>query len=226
MKLSHFLPLLLTPALALAQTQLIPAGATLSCTTGDGRISSKTVDVGDPILCQVHRLEVYGHQALPYGSYLSGYFEDYKDPGHLVGKGWMVLKFDRLIIAPGTVIPLTTRVVDVPKYLVDKEGKIRGMGHAKRDIITWAIPILWPIDLINLPRRGPRPTLRAETNITVKIMEDVEVPYFNIGQEMAPPQGPPPPPPTLIPRGVAYYPPYPYRTNGAYHIGNVHYSGR
>jgi hypothetical protein len=38
------------------------------------------------------------------------------------------------------------------------------------------IPILWPIDLINLPRRGPRPTLKEETRVTLKVMEDVRLP--------------------------------------------------
>jgi hypothetical protein len=38
------------------------------------------------------------------------------------------------------------------------------------------IPILWPIDLINLPRRGPRPTLKEETRLTLKVMDDLAVP--------------------------------------------------
>jgi hypothetical protein len=36
--------------------------------------------------------------------------------------------------------------------------------------------VLWPIDLMNLPRRGPRPTLKAETRLTLKIMDDLVVP--------------------------------------------------
>ena len=37
-------------------------------------------------------------------------------------------------------------------------------------------PVLRPIDLINLPRRGPRPTLKAETRLTLKMMDDLVVP--------------------------------------------------
>ena len=88
--------LLLTPSLfADAGSRLIPAGALVSCTTGDGKISSKTTAVGDPILCKVqfHR----GDFMLPYNSYLGGEFAEYKDPGHFVGKGWMELDFDRLV---------------------------------------------------------------------------------------------------------------------------------
>jgi hypothetical protein len=41
------------------------------------------------------------------------------------------------------------------------------------------IPVLWPIDLINLPRRGPTPTLKPETRLTVLLLEDVGVPTKN-----------------------------------------------
>jgi hypothetical protein len=178
LKLTLALLILTAPFQGHAEKQVIPAGSLLQCTTSEKHISSKTVDVGDPVLCQVNRFTVYGHQVLPYGSYLSGTFEEYKDPGRLVGKGWMELKFDRLMVAPSTVIPVSAKVVDVPQYPVDKLGRIDGKGHAARDIFTWAIPILWPIDLLELPRRGPTPTLKSETRITVKIMDDVEVPNY------------------------------------------------
>jgi hypothetical protein len=165
-------------AQAFAEVQLVPAGSIIRCVTNEGPISSRTSDVGDPVLCQIVFFDSYGHQAVPRGSFLAGAFEDYRDPGHLVGKGWMVLKFDRILIAPNLVIPIESRVVGVPQYVVDREGKIRGRGHAVRDTVLWLIPILWPIDLMNLPRRGPRPTLKAETRIQVKLMEDVEIPMF------------------------------------------------
>ena len=168
--------LALAGSVHLYASQIVPAGTLLQCTTTEHHLSSKTVDIGDPILCQVSRFSVFGHSVLPYGSYLAGTFEDYKDPGHFVGRGWMVLDFDRLVLSSNTIIPVSAKVVDVPKYPVDKEGRIHGTGHAVRDVLSWSLPILWPIDLINLPRRGPRPTLKAETRITVKIMEDVQVP--------------------------------------------------
>ncbi len=67
-------------------------------------------------------------------------------------------------------------MVAVPGYNVDRYGRILGKGHAVRDIVEWSIPLLWPIDLINLPRRGPRPTLKEETRLTLKIMDDLGVP--------------------------------------------------
>ena len=165
--------------------QLIPAGSIIQCTISEPKLSSKTADIGDPVLCRVSHFEMYGRSAFPYGSYLVGRFEDYKDPGHLVGKGWMELKFDRMVLPPGTVLPLAAKVVQVPKYPVDKEGRIHGKGHPVRDTLEWLVPVLWPIDLINLPRRGPRPVLKAETRLTLKIMDDIDVPTRELAAEPA-----------------------------------------
>jgi hypothetical protein len=164
------------PLFAAGGEHLIPAGSLISCTVAEPKISSKTTAIGDPVLCQVGHAERYGRSTLPQESYLVGRFEDYKDPGHFVGKGWMELKFDRMVIEPDTVIPVDARVVDVPGYKVDNHGRILGKGHATRDIVTWSIPILWPIDLLMLPMRGPRPTLKEETRLTLKVMDDLGVP--------------------------------------------------
>ena len=115
--------------------QLIPAGSIIQCTISEPKLSSKTADIGDPVLCRVSHFEMYGRSVFPYGSYLVGRFEDYRDPGHLVGKGWMELKFDRMVLPPGTELPLAAKVVQVPKYPVDKEGRIHGKGHPVRDTL-------------------------------------------------------------------------------------------
>src|SRR5579875_4196923 len=183
--LALFALLLAAPVSICAAEQLIPAGSLIGCTVSEPRLNSKTTAVGDPVLCKVSYTERYGRSQLPFNSYLEGRFEDYKDPGHLVGKGWMELKFDRMVIEPDTVIPIDARVVDAPGYIVDAHGRIIGRGHAVRDTVTWMIPILWPIDLINLPRRGPRPTLKEETRLTLKVMDDLGIPDVQL-----PPQEP------------------------------------
>jgi len=155
--------------------QLIPAGSIVTCSVSEGRISSKTTAIGDPVLCTLNPVEKYGRSVLPYGAYMEGRFEDYKDPGHFVGKGWMQLTFDRIIIG-NRVIPASAKVVQVPKYRVDQNGRILGNGHPVRDTVEWLIPVLWPIDLINLPRRGPRPVLKPETPLTLELMEDLGIP--------------------------------------------------
>jgi len=224
--------LLAPPLFANAGQRMIPAGALVSCTTGDGRISSKTTAMGDPVLCKVnfHR----GDFMLPYGSYLGGNFSAYKDPGHFVGKGWMQLDFDRLYVGD-QAIPLDAKVVDVKGYKIDSQGRILGKGHAVRDTVLWMIPVLWPIDLINLPRRGPRPTLKAETALTLRVMEDIQVPVvpepqrdpYGLMQRQPDAYAPQPPPPNqepdtnpdysyappeqpMAPPPVAYAPPVAY----------------
>ena len=104
--------LLVLPASLVAHAeQLIPAGSVVQCMVSEPHLSSKTEHVGDPVLCQLSHSEMYGRSVFPYGAYLVGRFEDYKDPGHFVGKGWMELKFDRMIVGNDTVIPISTRVV-------------------------------------------------------------------------------------------------------------------
>lgn len=127
-------------------------------------------------MCRVSHAVHVGRSVLPYNSYLVGRFEDYRDPGHFVGKGWMQLTFDRIVIEPDTIIPVDAKVVDVPGFSIDRVGRIQGKGHATRDTVLWMIPVLWPIDLLELPRRGPSPTLKTETRMTVKLMDDLRVP--------------------------------------------------
>jgi hypothetical protein len=220
--------LLLAAAPFVHAEQLIPAGSLIQCTVSEPKLSSKTTAIGDPVLCQVSHVEMYGRSTMPYGSYLVGHFEDYKDPGHFVGKGFMELKFDRMVIQPDTVIPLDARVVSVPGYNVDRVGRILGKGHAVRDTVLWMIPVLWPIDLINLPRRGPRPVLKEETRLTLKVMDDIGVPQIQEQQRdqygfshreptaYEPPPPPPPAPAPIVYNYVAPQPPAPpvvvYRT--------------
>jgi hypothetical protein len=181
-KLLLIVPVSVLPAsvlpisLSASAEQLIPAGSVMQCMVSD-KISSKVTHIGDPVLCQVSHTEVYGRSVFPYGSYMVGHFEDYKDPGHFVGKGWIELKFDHLVVGNDTVIPISTRVIaESGKNPVDVDGRILGTGHATRDTIEWLIPVLWPIDLINLPRRGPYPVLKPETRLTVKVLDDIGIP--------------------------------------------------
>ena len=155
---------------------LVPAGSLMSCTLSEPKLSAKNTAVGDPVMCRLSHVERYGRMMLPYDSYLVGRFEAFKDPGHFVGKGWMELTFDHMVVEPDTVIPVDARVVDVPGYSIDREGRILGKGHATRDTVLWMIPVLWPIDLIMLPMRGPRPVLKQETRLTLKVMDDIYVP--------------------------------------------------
>jgi hypothetical protein len=163
-------------ARAASRDEIVPAGTLLRCTMDEQNFSSKTAQVGDPVLCHLGPISSFGHSLFPRGAMLSGHLQEYKDPGHLVGKGWLQLEFDRIILAGADILPLAAKIVAAPHLKTDRDGKIRGGGHPTRDTVEWMIPVLWPIKILNLPRRGPYPALKGESRLTLRLMEDVVVP--------------------------------------------------
>jgi len=172
--LSVFLVLAVLPV---AAKDFIPAGTILHCTMDEANFSPKTAQIGDPVLCHLGPLGSFGHSIFPRGAELGGHLQDYKAPGHFVGKGWMAIEFDRLILPNANVLPLAAKITSAPHMKVDAQGDIRGKGHPKRDAILWGIPLFWPIKVITLPMRGPYPTLKGENRLSLRLMEDVEVPF-------------------------------------------------
>ena len=158
-----------------AQDILIPAGTLLHCTLDEPSLSSATAAVGDPVICHMKSIQEFGHVVFPRGSYLGGHIAGEKDPGHFVGKGYLKLEFDRIGL-PTSDVPVPSKVIQAQGFKVDKQGDIQGHGHATRDVVEWMFPPLWPWKLIMLPARGPRPTLKGEEQITLRLMDDVMVP--------------------------------------------------
>ncbi len=163
---------------ASAREIVLPAGTLLQCTMNEPNFSSSTVAVGDPVLCHLHSVTEFGQQTFPRGSYLVGHLESAQDPGHFWGKGNMKLVFDRIGLPNGDM-PLDAKVIATRGYKVDKTGAIDGKGHAKRDIVEWMLPPLWPWKIIMLPARGPRPTLKGESMLTLRLMDDVQIPQVS-----------------------------------------------
>jgi hypothetical protein len=157
-----------------AQSEIIPAGTILQCTLDEPNFSSKTAMVGDPLLCHLGPISTFGHPAFPRGAMLGGHLQEYKNPGHFVGKGWLELQFDRLLL-PGAEVPISAKIISAPHLKVDKKGDIHGKGHATRDVVEWTLPVLWPLKVATLPARGPYPTLKGEVRIALRLMEDVEL---------------------------------------------------
>jgi hypothetical protein len=158
-----------------AQDVLVPAGTLLRCTMNEPNFSSATAQVGDPVLCHLGSVQQFGRNAFPRGAYMTGHLEAEKDPGHFWGKGYLKIVFDR-IGTPSADINVSTKIIGTRNYSVNKEGDIKGKGHPRRDVIEWMIPPLWPWKLIMLPARGPRPTLKGEQILTLRLMEDVTIP--------------------------------------------------
>src|SRR6266852_4645503 len=112
---------LATMATAQTKESILPAGTLLQCTLDEPRFSSETAQVGDPVVCHVSSLGMFGRPIFPRGAYLSGRFEDFRDPGHFFGKGWLKLEFESLTL-PGGTFPVSAKVVSVPHYRVDAEA--------------------------------------------------------------------------------------------------------
>jgi hypothetical protein len=162
-------------ARAATSDEIIPAGTLLQCTLDEPNFSAKTAQVGDPVLCYLGHVTAFGHSVFPRGAELSGHLQDYQNPGHFVGKGWIELDFDRVILPGAQVIPLSAKVISAPHLKVDSEGKVHGRGHPKRDAVLWAIPVFWPVKIFTLPARGPFPAFKGEARLTLRLMEDIEV---------------------------------------------------
>jgi hypothetical protein len=170
--------------------EILPAGMLVQCSLEEPNFSSRTAEVGDPVVCHLGAVAAFGHSVVPRGAYLAGRFQGYRDPGHFFGKGWIDLEFDRLVLPDAVSLPLSAKVISVPHYKVSRDGKIQGRGHPKRDAVGWAIPVLWPVKILTLPARGPRPTLKGEVRITMKLLEDVEIPGLTARATSFEPQTP------------------------------------
>src|SRR5579859_1317748 len=162
---------------ASARDVVLPAGTLLQCTMDEPNFSTSTVDVGDPVLCHLRGVTEFGQQAFPRGSYLVGHLESAKDPGHFWGKGYLKITFDRIGVPSGD-LPLQAKVIATRGYKVDKQGKIDGKGHPRRDVVEWMLPPLWPWKVIMLPARGPRPKLKGETVLSLRLMDDIQIPQL------------------------------------------------
>lgn len=167
--------LLVSAAQVRAQDLLVPAGTLLQCTLDEPKFSSATASVGDPVLCHLKSFQEFGRTVFPRGSMLAGHLEADKEPGHFVGKGYLNITFDRVILPTGD-LPLPAKVIAAKGFRVDKQGDIKGNGHATRDVVEWLIPPLWPWKVATLPARGPRPTLKGEEPMQLRLMDDIVVP--------------------------------------------------
>jgi len=132
--------LMVTAAAQAAADEVLPAGTLLQCTLDEPNFSSRTGQIGDPVLCHVGAMAIFGHSLFPRGAYLAGRFRDYRDPGHFFGKGWIELVFDRLVLPGAVTLPLSAKVISLPRLRADREGKIQGRGHPKRDAEVGRFP--------------------------------------------------------------------------------------
>ena len=169
--------MLSNPGAARAADQLLPAGQIIPCTMNEPNLSLKTTQIGDPVVCYLSTVVNFGRPLFPRGSFLTGNLMDAEAPGRFYGKGSITIRFDRLVLPDAVTLPISVKIIAAPKFKVSPDGRIIGRGHAKRDAVAWMFPPLWPVDLANLPRRGPYPALKGrEERVLLRVMEDALIP--------------------------------------------------
>jgi len=70
---------------------------------------------------------------------------------------------------PAAIFPWTRKLIATRGYKVDKEGDIKGKGHAKRDIVEWMIPRV-ALEGDHVAGARPSPTLKGESVLTLRLM--------------------------------------------------------
>ena len=107
--------LLVSAGTVRGQDIFVPAGTLLHCTMDEPNFSSATVAVGDPVLCHLKTQTEFGKPMFPRGSMLGGHLEADKEPGHFVGKGYLRITFDRIILPTGD-LPVPAKVIHCLLY--------------------------------------------------------------------------------------------------------------
>ncbi len=116
---------------------ILPAGTLIRCTLDEPNFSTKTADVGDPVICHLNQLVLFDHPVFPRGAYLGGHLEAEKEPGHFVGKGYLKLEFDKIGFPEGQ-IPVPAKVISAKGYRVEPAGqdywaRTSRQGHGRVD---------------------------------------------------------------------------------------------
>jgi hypothetical protein len=109
-----------------AADEVLPAGTLLQCMLDEPDFSSRTGQIGDPVLCNLGAVAVFGHSLFPRGAYLAGRFRDYRDPGHFFGKGWIELAFDRLVLPGAVTLPISAKVISASSSQSGQRGQDPG----------------------------------------------------------------------------------------------------
>jgi hypothetical protein len=89
-----------------------------------------------------------------------------------------------------------------------------------KDIVEWCIPVLWPIDVLTLPRRGPRPRLKEETRLRLKVMNDLALPAVDVAPRIMLPRSSVRPDPNGLATGTPTVIPSVYRQVAASTVRN------
>ena len=109
---------------------------------------------------------------LPRGSKILGKMETSQEAGHLWGRAKARIVFSSILMPDFCEFPIDATLIGTKKYQV-REEVIFGRGHARRDALALLFPPTTLYQLIRLPARGPKLSIREEDQLTIKLLQPV-----------------------------------------------------
>jgi hypothetical protein len=77
------------------------------------------------------------------------------------------------------------KVIQAKKGKVSKTGDINSEQDAKRHS-EWLMPPLWTWKLVSVPMRGPRPQVKGEEHLELRLIDDILIPATLVYGPMKP----------------------------------------
>ena len=124
---------------------------------------------------------------LPRGSKILGKMETSEEAGHLWGRAKARFLFSSILMSDFCEFPIDATLIGTKKYQV-REEVIIGRGHARRDALALLFPPTTLYQLIRLPARGPKLTIREEEQLVIKLVQPVYLARSQSDQTGAPEQ--------------------------------------
>jgi hypothetical protein len=124
---------------------------------------------------------------LPRGSKILGRMETSGKAGRLWGRAKAQVVFTSILTPDYCEYPIDATLIGTKKYQVH-EGVIVGRGHPRRDALALIFPPTTLYQLIRLPARGPKLTIREEDQLVVKLTQSVYLARSQPDQPGAPEQ--------------------------------------
>jgi hypothetical protein len=152
----------------------IPAGTIIRVYPDEHIVAGTT---SGPVLFTVAadvRFFVNRPPILPRGSKIIGKMESSAEAGRLWGRAKAHLVFSSILMPDFCEYPIDATLIGTKEYQV-REEVIIGRGHARRDALALLFPPTTLYQLIRLPARGPKLSIREEEQLVIKLLQPVYV---------------------------------------------------
>jgi hypothetical protein len=150
----------------------IPAGTIIRVYPDEHIVAGTT---SGPVLFTVAadvRFFVNRPPILPRGSKIIGKMESSSEAGRLWGRAKAHLVFSSILLPDFCEYPIDATLIGTKRYQV-REEVIIGQGHAHRDALALLFPPTTLYQLIRLPARGPKLSIREEEQLVIKLLQPV-----------------------------------------------------